>query len=358
MINLTANELSRILIVDDEKAIRSVLSDMLSSEGYSNTTAQSAEDALKELDQDEYSVVIADINMPGTNGIELLEAIIKRDEEIAVIMLTGVQELNTAVYCLKLGAYDYLTKPINTTGLLVSVSRALERRSFLIREKHYTETLEKEVKKKTRALELTQKEIIYRLAIAAEHRDEDTWEHLFRIAASSHILSQRLGLPRKFCEMVHTVSPLHDIGKIGIPDSVLLKPARLTHDEYELMKRHSLIGENILNNSESELIQTACEIALSHHEWYDGRGYPHGIKGEDIPLAARIVAVADVFDALTSKRPYKEAWSVEKAVELISEERETHFDPDVVDAFVQDIDEISALRWQSENVVDEKLIFA
>ncbi|MFH1742855.1 MAG: response regulator, partial [bacterium] len=215
MISQVEKELAKLLVVDDEESIGKMLSRILSHEGYVCSAVQSAKEALAELEREDYSLVISDISMPEMNGVQLLELIAEKDQETAVIMLTGLPDLDTAIHCLKIGAYDYLSKPINTEELLVSVSRALERRSFLIRDKEYQEALEREVKKKTLALEETQKEIIYRLALAAEYRDEDTWEHLLRIAGSSYILAQRLGLPRKFCEMIHTVSPLHDIGKIG-----------------------------------------------------------------------------------------------------------------------------------------------
>ncbi len=335
---------SKILIVDDEGPIGRILERELSVEGYRCHSVQSGEDALLELKSDDYSLVISDINMPGMSGVELLKHLIGSEQEIAVIMLTGLPDLSTAVQCLKMGAYDYLTKPIDSAELSISVSRALERRQFLIREKRYQQDLEREVTKKTQALADTQKEIIYRLALAAEYRDEDTWEHLLRIADSSCILARQMGLSDEFCEMIRATSPLHDIGKVGIPDSILLKPARLTPEEYESMKTHTTIGARILRNSDSKLIRMACEIAGGHHEHYDGKGYPQGKKRREIPIAARIVAVADVFDALTSKRPYKEAWSVDKATQTILEERETHFDPDVVDAFGSVVHEIVSAR--------------
>jgi len=240
---------SKILIVDDEGPIGRILERELSVEGYRCHSVQSGEDALLELKSDDYSLVISDINMPGMSGVELLKHLIGSEQEIAVIMLTGLPDLSTAVQCLKMGAYDYLTKPIDSAELSISVSRALERRQFLIREKRYQQDLEREVTKKTQALADTQKEIIYRLALAAEYRDEDTWEHLLRIADSSCILARQMGLSDEFCEMIRATSPLHDIGKVGIPDSILLKPARLTTEEYEFMKTHTTIGARILLTS-------------------------------------------------------------------------------------------------------------
>ncbi len=345
--------LPRILIVDDEAPIGRLLLRELDGTDYSCNFVQSGDEALRALEHDQYSLVISDINMPGMNGMELLEHIIEKRAEIAVIMLTGLPDLEVAVRSLKMGAYDYLTKPIDSAELTISVSRALERRRFLIREKQYHEDLEREVKKKTKALAETQKEIIYRLALAAEHRDENTWEHLLRIADSSHILARRLGMSDKFCDMIRTASPLHDIGKIGIPDSILLKPGRLTNDEYEFMKTHTTIGARILRNSSSDVIRMAYEIAGGHHEHFDGNGYPRGKRGEEIPLPARIVAVVDVFDALTSKRPYKEAWSVDRAVNTILEERDTHFAPEIVDAFESIVDDIVPVRNQYKQIFEE-----
>lgn len=359
----------RLLIVDDEEVIGRIIIRTLKSEGYVCKAVCTAKEALRELEKHEYSLVISDINMPELNGIQLLELIVEKEREIAVIMQTGVQDMNTAIHCLKLGAYDYLAKPIQETELSISVTRALERRQFLIRERQYQETLEREVQEKTQELrntisqlqntqgllKRTQSEVIHRLAVAAEYRDEDTWEHLIRIADSTLILARKMGCDDEFCEMIHAASPLHDIGKIGIPDSVLLKPGRFTDDEYELMKTHTLLGEKILVKSESPTIMMACEIAIGHHEHFSGAGYPYGRKGDKTPLAARVVAVADVFDALITARPYKEAWSVERGVETISRDRGTHFDPDVVDAFVASVDKIVS-AWDKTQEVSSEVV--
>ena len=262
-----------------------------------------------------------------------------------MIMLTGRPDMGTAIHCLKIGAYDYLTKPVDEDELLISVDRALERRDFLILEKQYQDMLETQVKKKTWELECTQKEVIYRLALAAEYRDEDTWKHLMRLSHSSRLLAETMGFPQELCDSIQTVSPLHDVGKIGIPDTILLKPGRLTQDEYTLMKTHSTIGANILHGSNSTLVRMARDIALYHHERYDGSGYPNGSKGEDIPISARIVAVVDVFDALRSKRPYKEAWSIEESVKAIREGNGTQFDPAVVDSFLACVESL-AQTWE------------
>lgn len=360
-----------VLIVDDEETVGKLLKRFLSAAGYECTVVQSAQAALVETNERDYSVVVSDINMPEMNGIELLMRLRETSHrELAIIMLTARHDLNVAVECLKLGAYDYLTKPISYEELTISVSRAIERRTLILHEKHYQEQLEIEVANKTldlrntiealkatqAVLERTQKEIIYRLAIAAEHRDEDTGEHLYRIAGSSYLIAREMGLDELFCKMVHVTSPLHDVGKIGIPDNVLLKPGKLDEREWELMKTHPLIGAEILRKSETNLIQIACDIAEHHHEHFNGKGYPHGKRGEDIPLAARIVAVADVFDALTSKRPYKEAWDFESAKKAILQGQGSQFDPAVVDAFLRCADNIFSLRQSKINLLTDGVV--
>lgn len=355
---------ANILVVDDNEAVGRLICEMLGVEGYACIAVDSAESALDELNRREYSLVVSDINMPGLDGIELLKRI--RDlpnSEIAVIMVTVHDELGTAIRCLKLGAYDYLVKPVEQRELCFSVVKALERLSIVVREKDYQEALKTEVVKKTVGLRRTieelkdtksvlgqtQKEIIYRLAVAAEYRDEDTGEHLFRIAGTSFFIAEAMGLEADFCATIHAASPLHDIGKIGISDSILLKPGPLDDEERELMKTHTLIGRKILQNSKTALIQMACEIAETHHENFDGNGYPYGRRGDEIPLSARIVGVADVFDALASKRPYKEAWSFEDSRNCIVEKKGTQFDPQVVDAFSSCAERIYALRKDARN---------
>ena len=346
------------MIADDEEFILQMLHQCLVEKGYSCQTVTRGDDVLTEMEKRDYPLLLTDLNMPGLDGFQVLRAVRQRDRETAVIVITGEQEIDRAVQCMKEGAYDYLTKPFHKEQLLLSVERALERRRHRLRERDYHLRLEEEVRAKTQLLEKTIRqlqatkqqlegrveEIITRLSLAGEYRDEDTGRHVQRIAVMSTILAQGMNLSNEFCEMVRIASPLHDVGKIGISDTILLKPGRFTEQEMELMKQHTLIGARILQGSNQPVIHMAHTIALSHHEKYNGKGYPKQLAGTEIPLAGRIVAVADVFDALSSERPYKKAWPSDEAMEFIRNEREKHFDPDVVDVFIDQFDTILKTR--------------
>lgn len=358
------DNLETILVVEDDKITGLLLARLLNENQYRCEIAATAEEAIQKLEISRYCLVIVDIQLPQMNGIQLLDWILKKDPEIAVIITTSLEEVDVAVQCMKKGAYDYFTKPVHPEEFLIGVSRALERRRYLLREKDYKKQLETEIQDRTRDLEQTVhelqtakrklesrvSEIIYRLSLISEYRDEDTWFHLLRISDSSHLLAKKMSLSPEFYEMLRLASPLHDVGKVGIPDSILLKSGKLTEEEYGVMKSHTLIGAKILEGSNYPLINLAHTIALDHHERYDGSGYPRSLKNGDIPLAARIVAVVDVYDALRTERPYKPVWTVEKAVETIRSEREKHFDPEVVDVFLDSVDQINAFRIQHEDL--------
>jgi len=209
-----------------------------------------------------------------------------------------------------------------------------------------------ELKTANQELQESYIDTVHRLALAAEYKDEDTGDHIIRMGRYSALIAEKLDLPSKEVQKILYASPMHDVGKIGIPDSILIKPGKLTKEEFEIMKTHSIIGAKILAHSKSEIIQVAEEIAISHHEKWNGKGYPQGLAGEEIPLVGRIVGLADVFDALTSKRPYKEAFSLEKAVDIIKKERGQHFDPDMVDVFLDNINEILAIKAQIDATDD------
>ncbi|MCG7948521.1 MAG: HD domain-containing protein [Candidatus Thiodiazotropha taylori] len=205
--------------------------------------------------------------------------------------------------------------------------------------------LEQEIRKTTQELHDREQETLMRLAKAGEYRDEDTGNHILRISRYSLLIAKKLGLSQERCDLIAQSAPMHDIGKIGIPDAILLKPGKLTAEEYNIMQRHTLLGYEILKDSLSKYIQTGAIIALNHHEKYNGKGYPNNLNGDEIPLEARIVAVADVFDALVSDRPYKKSWSIEKAIDYISQERGSHFDPDCADAFLSEMQEVEAIHY-------------
>ncbi len=339
----------KILIVDDEKDILTMMETLLTKEGYKVYTAVNGEEAIEVMKREpEIDLVIMDIIMPKMDGITAAKYIkdMYPSKFIPIIFLTALVDYRMKLSALECGE-EFLNKPIDLLELKVRVNNLLKLKSY---RDHLEEMLEartielrktlKELEEVHASLKEAQQEIIYRLALAAEYKDEDTANHLKRMSSYTLIIADRLGLSSEFKERLFLAVPMHDIGKIGVPDSILLKPGRLTPEEFEIIKLHPIIGAKILSNSSYELLKMAETIALTHHEKYNGRGYPMRLKGEQIPLVGRIAAVADVFDALTSKRPYKLPWPVEEAVKLIKEEAGKHFDPQVVDAFLQGLNDI------------------
>ncbi len=342
---------AHILAVDDEPLICQVISEYLEKIGYFCQPVIDATNALLELKRHPYDLIIIDIIMPGRDGIWLLNQVKTHFPEIAIIMLTAIHETQIAIDCLKMGAYDYLIKPIDFDKLALSIERALKKRHLELKVKEYQAHLEEMVTERTaqlkeahEQLKQSQIEIIHRLAMAAEFKDIGTGAHIKRMSEYSAAIAKRFGMPPHRVELILYASPMHDIGKIGIPDYILLKEGKLTPEEWEIMKQHTTIGASILSGSKFELLRLAEVIALTHHERYDGKGYPRGLRGEDIPIEGRIVALADAFDALTSKRPYKPALPIEKTIDIIKEERGRQFDPHIVDVFLDMIEEILSIK--------------
>lgn len=345
----------QILVVDDEEVIREMLQETVAYAGYSCSSAGDGYEALIQVAQRPVDVVITDIKMPGMDGIELLRRI-KETHEVDVIVMTGFIEDFTYERIIELGASDFIGKPFRNKELIVRLKRVLRERSLLAKQRkthqrmvEYSENLSisnKQLRQANREVQEAYLDTINRLAIAAEYRDEETGDHIIRMSRYSAMIGERLGLSEAALNNLRYASPMHDVGKIGIPDMILLKPGKLTADEFEIMKTHTTIGADILSNSRAEILQYAEEIALSHHERWDGTGYPRGLAGEAIPIMGRIVGIADVFDALTSDRPYKDAYPLEVALEILKRERGRHFDPRVVDAFMDLKDEIAAVLHQ------------
>lgn len=302
--------------------------------------------------ENEPDLVIVDYMMPDLNGIDFILAFRQGPGkiEVPVLMVTADHEREVRYRALESGATDFLTKPVDRMEFLSRVKNMLALRRSHLALSNRAATLAEEVKKATAEIQARERETVMRLAKAAEYRDPETGAHILRMANYSYVIARNLGLPEDLQDMILQAAPMHDLGKLGTPDHILLKPGRLTSDEMEIMKRHASDGHEILKGSTSPMLQMAARIALAHHEKYDGSGYPNGIKGADTPLEARIVAVADVFDALTSERPYKKAWEIEKAVDLIKEGSGTHFDPDCVKAFFQDWEAILAIKNQYQDV--------
>jgi putative two-component system response regulator len=333
--------LQRILIVDDERQIRDLVRRLLEREGYSCTTAENAGEAAKRLDAEPFALLLADLQMPGESGLDLISRVRQDYPDTATIMVTGVDDPELAEAAIELGAYGYIVKPFSPTELSIQVMNALARRKLEIAQRHERERLEQMVAERTvelrRAIENTKRseeETVTRLAAAVEARDHETAEHIERVGSYSALVARRLGLPEEHCELVRRASTLHDIGKIGVSDALLLKAGPLTQEERREMQRHAEIGHEILSGSELELLDLAAQIAWTHHERVDGMGYPRGLAGTEIPLEGRIVAVVDVYDALTSDRPYRTALSHADALTLLAAGRETQFDPIVLDAFL------------------------
>ena len=351
MSSLQDNTKGNVLIVDDETNICTLISDYLQLNGFHTAIANAVDQALDILKTAKFDCILSDIKMPQKTGLDLLRTVRNMYGDKAFILFTGNAEINTAVTSMQEGAYDFLLKPIQLKQLLVSITNALEKKRLKVELENYQKNLEKLVEQRTaqinqamKALETSHLDTINRLCQAAEYRDDETGYHVLRISKYCDILARGLGLSEEDTWLLTKASPLHDIGKIGIPDSVLLKPGKLGVDEFDVMKRHTIIGGAILKNASSKVLRVAEQVALTHHEKWDGNGYPNKLKEEDIPLMGRITAVADVFDALTMKRVYKPAFSIEKSVEIITEGRGSHFDPNVVDIFMKNLDEIVRVK--------------
>jgi putative two-component system response regulator len=327
----------RIVVLDDEPANIALLAGLLSRWRFSNVVAMTdptrVVDAFADLAPD---LLLLDINMPVLSGFDVMHLLarwIHGSVPVPVLVLTADVTDATKHQALTLGARDFLTKPFDPEEVRLRVSNLLEMRLLQLQLKAHSDELEERVDQRTHQLDLSRQEVVERLALAAEYRDDDTHQHAQRIGHTAALLASGLGLPSATVERVRRAAPLHDIGKIAIPDAILLKPGRLTADEFEIIKTHTLVGARILAGGQSGLLRTAEEIALSHHEWWNGNGYPCGLAGETIPLSGRIVAVADVFDALVHRRPYKHPWPVEEAAAEIVIQSGRQFEPAIVDAF-------------------------
>jgi putative two-component system response regulator len=341
MIEQTA---TRILVVDDEPSICHLVSRLLEKQGYACSICESAFEAIEKINSGAFELVVSDIMMPGMSGIELLAEIKKTHPDIAFIMLTGVDDHETAVHTLDLGAFGYVIKPFEANELIINVVNSLRRRELEMERNRYEDQLEREVRARTAEIRATQEQITLRLVTASGYRDEETGAHIRRMGEYTAILAQAIGLDAETVEEMRLAAPMHDIGKIGVSDTILKKPGKLTAAEFTLIKEHTTIGALILEGSQIALLNLARDIALHHHEKWDGSGYPLGLNGEDIPLCARIVAVCDVYDALVSDRIYRPALPEDKALAIMKEGRGTHFDPRILDVFLKQISQFQIIK--------------
>jgi putative nucleotidyltransferase with HDIG domain len=342
----------RILVVDDEAMVRSLLSDYLQREGYECDTASSGREALERLNSDSFSLVIADIRMPEIDGLQLLEGISQRFPDIATIVVTAVVDIDTAIYTMKQGAYDYITKPFNLEKVGESVKRAINLRRTRLESKRISQNLEALVRKKAFALSTAlhdlkdqHKTTLEVLIKALDARGHETQCHSQRVQAYTLRLARQFDFDSLQLMDLARGALLHDIGKIGVPDSILLKPGKLTPEEWNEIRKHPTIGYEILQGV--KFLDRVAWMVLCHHEKYDGTGYPQGLRGDAIPLEARIFAVLDAYDAITSTRPYREAMSPEVARMAIVANAATQFDERVVEEFLRvpqsDWDDIARL---------------
>lgn len=356
-----------ILIIDDEPSLRRSLSAHLEDMNRDTVEGANGKEGLDALRANPGAVeaVVVDLNMPVMDGYTFIRHAAQEAPDVPIIVLSGVGIVEDALSAMRLGAWDFITKPLHNLAILdMTLDKVLERARLKRENRQYQENLEQLVRERTRELEETRRQVMHRLSRAAEYKDNETGHHVIRVGQTSRLLAQAMGMHEPDCELLGECAPLHDVGKIGIPDGVLLKPGKLNPEEWDVMRQHCVYGCEILGpltskdeahrvcsdpllvlkTGDTPQIKLARLLALCHHERWDGAGYPFGLMGEDIPLEARIVTVVDVFDALCSDRPYKVAMSPERAAELIREGSGTQFDPDVVKAFLANLDEICAIR--------------
>ncbi|CAN5673758.1 response regulator [soil metagenome] len=335
---------ARILIIDDEPVNTILLGRILAVAGYANVT--SSNDPLEAVDlfraahggRDPYDLVCTDLHMPGLSGVQVIDIVAQhaeRDEFLPIVVLTADLKPEAEEEALEHGAKDFITKPFKSSQIRLRIATLLRTRLLQRQLRDHAHNLEEQIRERTIELEAARLDVLDRLAAAAEYRDYTTGQHTQRVGLLSSLLAARLGYDRATIELVRRAAPLHDVGKIGVPDNILLKPGRLSPSEFEVMQEHVDVGARLLARGRSKLIAMAETIAWTHHERWDGSGYPEGLVGDAIPLVGQIVAVADVFDTLINERPYKVAWPLEDAVAEMRRQRGRWFSPRLIDAFLE-----------------------
>ena len=349
----------RILVVDDDESSRKILGAKLKNLGHEVEHAKDGFEALAVLKMG-FDLMMLDVVMPGMDGFDIIKELRRNREhgDIPVCLVTSYDTKDERLQGVRAGANDFIAKPVDNTELEVRVESLLKMKDAQDAVKRHQAKLEEAVVTRTadlrRALEEMSEaqrgtyrahlETIDRLALASEYRDDDTGEHIRRLGRCCELLAWKVGQPPSKCEILRYASLMHDVGKIGISDTILLKPGKLTESEWEIVKEHTNIGARMLSGATCDVLQAGATIALTHHEKWDGGGYPQGLAGEDIPLYGRIVAVADVFDALTHDRPYKKAFPKAEAIEMMVKERGTHFDPTILDLFAGNVDQVDSFH--------------
>lgn len=354
-----------ILVVDDEDFIREIICRKLNGSGFECDSAPSAEDALARIAQNDYDCVLSDIHMPGMSGVDLLRQIKLQSQDLAVILITGAPDIDAALEAMRLGAYDHLSKPLNLAALEMTVDRALEKKRLVEENREYQRNLESMVQERTKQLSAANDDLqrlftgsIKALAQALEAKDEYTQGHSARVAEESVNIARYLSLSDTEIQRMWLAGYLHDIGKIGIKEAVLNKPGKLNEEEWNLIQQHPVVAGRILGPIPE--LSDIIDIIVHHHERYDGSGYPDGLEGNSIPLGARILAVADTYDALTSRRPYRDSLTIEEARRILEEAAGTYLDPVIARAFLNLKQGVTAeplqdsVELESENVQDAK----
>ncbi len=350
----------QILVIDDDDLVRNFIVSLCEDKDWNIDQAENGPQGIEIVKRNskKYQIALLDIQMPGPSGLEVLPQLLKYGENLAVLMMSGFAEVDTAVEALKNGAFDLVQKPIEPDVLVARIEKIIEQRQIRMEHRQYVTDIEKRVAERTSELEAARKATIFGLACLAEYRDEETGSHLERMANYGVALARALremGLYRdiltnNYLGLLFESAPLHDIGKVGIPDKILHKPGKLTSKEFEIMKTHTTIGARAIEDIQKRVkgqsfLTIGVEVALSHHEHYDGRGYPQGLKGNDIPLSARILALADFYDALSFPRVYRPfSFPHEKVRGMIEERAKTQFDPDIVKSFLKCECEFVSLR--------------
>ena len=332
-----------ILIVDDLPIVRLSLQRILGKAGYRCREAEDVPHALAALEEEPADLVLCDIQMPGASGLDLVKTLRPRIPDTSVLMVSSSEDAETAIECLQQGAFGYVLKPFQPREILVQVNGALRRRMLEIAFRDREAQLAQKVREQTVEIRNSREEISFRLIAASEHRDNETGQHVRRIGLFAAEMARLLGWNEDHLETLQAAAPMHDIGKIGVPDAILQKPGALTEEEWVVMKRHTTMGATILKGSAVPFIQMGARISVGHHEKWDGTGYPKGLSGEQIPIEARITTLVDVYDALSNRRHYKDPWPEEQVIGLIRKNRGSHFDPDLVDLFLAHLDRFRAI---------------
>lgn len=343
--------IKEILLVDDEPSICDSLQAFLEDLGYRVAVAYNGQEALDHISLTQPDLVILDLHMPAMSGHELLKKLAVKYPEMPKLVLSGVGDISVAIQTIHEGAWDFLSKPIKNLNILLhKISQSEEKARLIIENKLYQKNLERLVDEKTADIQClnqeiidTQKEIIGKLGDVIETRSSETGNHVQRVAHISRLLAIKYGMPSSEAELLRMASPMHDVGKVGIPDQILMKRGKLSEEEFEQIKTHSTIGHEMLKNSNQPIIKAAAIIALQHHEYWDGSGYPQGLKREEIHIFGRITCIADVYDALRQKRLYKEPWEQGETLDFIRKMSGQMFDPKLVELFFNNIPEIDEI---------------